>query len=857
MSSTLLSLGLSAQVIWTEDFSTATGVTPPTGWTATDLATSGVNWVFDNPGERDVLAPMTDPVAVLDSDFFGGEFPEDAVLLSPVFNASTITGSIVLEFDHTFIQYETSVWSIEVFDGTSWNEVLTGDEDIEEPAHEYINITAAADGATNAQVRFRFTGFWDLYWMVDNVSLTEVSCVSPTAITVTAADDNSVDLSWTAGSETDWNIEYGPTGFTPGAGTPDVATGTPEYEVSGLDPLTEYDFYVQADCGGGEESTWTGPFTFSTTCVFPVISTLPWTEDFDGVTDPEIPCGWVTEDGNDDDITWVTDTYSAVSSPNALIIFYNENEDMNDWVYTPELVLQSGTSYRFSFQQRIDTDEYPENLSVSIGTAANSAAMTTQLLDFPGLVNGTYVERYVDFTVPANGSYHIGFHGYSDADMSAIFIDDVSLDLSPSCIEPTDVTVDAITTSGAEISWTAGGTETTWNIEYGPAGFTAGSGTPATVTGTPEYILSTLDPNTDYDFYVQTDCGAGDESNWTMISFTTNCEAISTFPWSENFDAEEVPELPCGWSVEDVNGDDVTWINYDYNSNSGLNALYIQYNADEDMNDWAYSPELVMQSGVNYQLQFSYVGSATIFPENLGVFIGTAQANASMTTELIALEGIVNDTFITVTVDFTVPANDSYYIGFHGYSDADMFYMAVDDISVTVFDCDPESAAFTLAEDTLCADGPVVTPVVTGNTGGTFSGTTGLTFNATTGAVTPATSSPGNHVLTYITSTTDCADTMTFALVVEVCDLGISETALATIELFPNPTNGLLHVKSPASNGALTVAVVDFSGKTVLVLPGSVTGAFDIDLSSLENGVYFVNFISEGARQTQRVVLTK
>ena len=34
-----------------------------------------------------------------------------------------------------------------------------------------------------------------------------------------------------------------------------------------------------------------------------------------------------------------------------------------------------------------------------------------------------------------------------------------------------------VTTSSANLSWTALGTETAWNVQYGAAGFTPGSGT--------------------------------------------------------------------------------------------------------------------------------------------------------------------------------------------------------------------------------------------------------------------------------------------------------------------------------------------------------------------------------------------
>ena len=61
-----------------------------------------------------------------------------------------------------------------------------------------------------------------------------------------------------------------------------------------------------------------------------------------------------------------------------------------------------------------------------------------------------------------------------------------------SCPAPTLQTVSNITTTSADLGWTAGGSETIWNIEWGPAGFTQGSGTMITGTSSNPYSLSGL-----------------------------------------------------------------------------------------------------------------------------------------------------------------------------------------------------------------------------------------------------------------------------------------------------------------------------------------------------------------------------
>ena len=97
------------------------------------------------------------------------------------------------------------------------------------------------------------------------VSCAPPSCADPTALTIANLTTTSADLGWTAGgTETMWNIEYGPAGFTPGTGTI-VATGTNPYTLGGLTSNTAYDFYVQADCGA-DSSVYVGPESFSTPC---------------------------------------------------------------------------------------------------------------------------------------------------------------------------------------------------------------------------------------------------------------------------------------------------------------------------------------------------------------------------------------------------------------------------------------------------------------------------------------------------------------------------------------------------------------------------------------------------------------
>ncbi|HLU80847.1 MAG TPA: T9SS type A sorting domain-containing protein [Flavobacteriaceae bacterium] len=91
------------------------------------------------------------------------------------------------------------------------------------------------------------------------------ACPDPSNLTASNITEDSVDISWTEnGTATEWELEYGPDGFTQGSGTvvPDN-DGTLGETLTGLTSATEYDVYVRSICGA-ETSNWIGPQSFLT-----------------------------------------------------------------------------------------------------------------------------------------------------------------------------------------------------------------------------------------------------------------------------------------------------------------------------------------------------------------------------------------------------------------------------------------------------------------------------------------------------------------------------------------------------------------------------------------------------------------
>ncbi|MCK9453044.1 MAG: choice-of-anchor J domain-containing protein [Bacteroidales bacterium] len=132
----------------------------------------------------------------------------------------------------------------------------------------------------------------DTYYIcIDDIAVYEsTTCLAPLALTVSDITVVSAKLDWTArGSAATWNIKYGEAGFDfETEGTTISSINTTSTELSGLESLTDYDWYIQAACGEGG-SLWVGPHKFTT-------EKLVSPPHFEGFATESTPEGWNTTD---------------------------------------------------------------------------------------------------------------------------------------------------------------------------------------------------------------------------------------------------------------------------------------------------------------------------------------------------------------------------------------------------------------------------------------------------------------------------------------------------------------------------------------------------------------------------------
>jgi hypothetical protein len=203
----------------------------------------------------------------------------------------------------------------------------------------------------------------------------------------------------------------------------------------------------------------------------------------------------------------------------------------------------------------------------------------------------------------------------------------VTVTTPPACPAPTFASITA-SDSSATLTWNSN--DTTFIVEYGTSGFVNGLGLQLTVNDTFATVTG-LSPNTDYDFYIKTDCTADTNGFSTVIGpFTvkTLCLAIST-PLYESFDTDSSgsfsnPNAPSCWYYEENSGA----AGYGYITGSAWNLsphtgsqMYYLYNSGDSAVEALISPAIVGLDSGTKQMDI-YMACTGFFAGN-DVIVGT------------------------------------------------------------------------------------------------------------------------------------------------------------------------------------------------------------------------------------------
>ena len=345
---------------------------------------------------------------------------------------------------------------------------------------------------------------------IDNISIIPQTCASVSNIVIDTTTASSATLSWTEnGTATSWLVEYSLDGTT---WLSQTATTNSAFILSPLDHSSLYQVRITAECSPTDYSMAVTSH-FSTACG--AITELPWEESFENIgAAGNLPTCFVKMGATASKLTTSigsasNNRFARTGNNYAYFVYGCWNR-----LFTPEFDLTAGVNYKFSFYYVANGSSGWQELSASlyndVDTTTVVSAIGTPITT--GITNTTYEKYSGIFTVPTSGTYNIGIFAKANGTPWYLTIDDLHLEIA--CLDPTALTASNISQTTADIEWTAGENETTWEVRLGL------TGTPVEVTNA-SYQLTDLTPGTNNTVYVRAVCGVNHYSEWVPLQFQT------------------------------------------------------------------------------------------------------------------------------------------------------------------------------------------------------------------------------------------------------------------------------------------------------------------------------------------------
>ncbi|WP_035654436.1 choice-of-anchor J domain-containing protein, partial [Flavobacterium saliperosum] len=404
--------------------------------------------------------------------------------------------------------------------------------------------SSAADGSLT--FRFRSTASVNAAGWVANVTCAPPpTCIEPVSITQSGATHNSVNLAWTGGNATAWEVIAVPCGSPrPTEATPGwVAAATNPFTLTGLNAITCYDFYVRGICSPTDASSVTGPATVTTLVAPPVCGGVFY--------DTGGPSGAYT---NNQNTTWTI--FPANPGDVVTVTFTSFNTQAN-----------SDALYVFNG----NTTGAPQFTSVNgAGTVPGGLAGGYWGTTIPGPFTSTAADGSLTFNFISNGST-----------TAAGWVANVTCAPRPTCEAPISLSQSAVTYNSVNLAWT-GGSATAWEVIAVPCGSPRPTGATAGWVAAPTnpFTLTGLTGSTCYDFYVRGVCSPTDASlavgPVTATTPVTPPLCGGTFTDNGGATGQYTNSHDQTWTICPTNpGDTVTVTFTSFNTEANWDALYV------------------------------------------------------------------------------------------------------------------------------------------------------------------------------------------------------------------------------------------------------------------------------------------
>ena len=440
---------------------------------------------------------------------------------------------------------------IETLDGTTTSVLDTSGnlQATQTSPWKEIIIPLAQFSSDTVRIKFRYTAVQTTRYQqlsIDDIKVDEApSCPRPKFPKVLSTTTTGANLDWSSGGASYHQVRYqrvNASNWTV------ITTNSSDAVLSGLQPNKKYRWEVRDSCGANDQSIWVRGPSFYTACT---VFTAPYSNNFTNNQwqgpSPFLPTGKI---GNCFNRLETSGYYwSGARSGFDHVVFSGPNSDhtggSSGYMFTrpetatsdtanivlPMIDLNTILTPELSFWwhmygQAIDrlnvyarTPSGPEILLGSIvGSQTSSASgnWTKQTYSLNAFQGDTVIIRMEG----RKGTGNI-FTSFS----AVIAIDDIEIDGTSTCPAPIQLTASNVTSNTATITWQ--GTASNSILEYGPVGFTLGTGQIINPASSPT-TLTGLSGNTTYAVFVRDSCTTNLISPNATINFTTvPCPAVT------------------------------------------------------------------------------------------------------------------------------------------------------------------------------------------------------------------------------------------------------------------------------------------------------------------------------------------
>lgn len=586
------------------------------------------------------------------------------------------------------------------------------------PHKEYDNVPwkkhkfllSGTDYEGEVSIAFHVSNFenWGSNVYIDDFIIEDVTgCTEPLV--------QGVDTITGTSAEIFWDNDFGTTGWeyfvrkkatlvappiTKGTDTnSNRVTVTKDNFGGDIEGNTWYEFYVRTNCSEGKKSEWTGPFYFRTRCTY---STLPYWEGFNG-DDNSLRC-WTMLNESGGATGWRQSTSAMFEGSHSMAFVQSKAEESNDWFISPLIKGFDATkTYRVKFNYR-GTGTGTNEMEVLASTGGSLPADFTEVIAPSKSYSSAGVFKDgINYFTGLSGDMYFAFHVLGEGSKN-IIIDNLFIDELTTCGQPLDLDVKDVKETSVNLLWKDAFNAKKWQYmiqetkQIAPTA--ADAGVPVSSNDfvvTKDINGNDLKQNTDYVYYVRTDCENGKFSDWSgPFAFTTVC-GIYTVPFTANFNSD-TKQNRC-WSMVKFGDKSGSWRTNDLYAYEGDGLMEFKQTGKDALADgYLISPAITFVAGKNYVLKYYYNTDLRNYNE-FEVLLSTAGTDVSnFTTTLVNKKAYNNANYIEEVV-FISGVSGNVNIAWHTTTEGPMA-LGIDYVTIEEAGVCPEPSNVTVTDFT-------------------------------------------------------------------------------------------------------------------------------------------------------------